>query len=61
MKRAHQAAAHDSWFREQVQASIEDSRASVDDALAKKEFAAKRASLVKRAGAIDRGLKKAAP
>lgn len=53
MKRAHQAAAHDSWFREQVQASIEDPRASVDDALATKEFAAKRASLVKRAGAID--------
>jgi hypothetical protein len=37
MKRAHQAAAHDTWFREQVQASIEDPRPSVDDAVAKKE------------------------
>ena len=48
MKRAHQAAAHDTWFREQVQASIDDPRASVDDAVAKKEFAAKRAALAKR-------------
>jgi hypothetical protein len=47
MKRAHQAAAHDTWFREQVQASIDDPRASVDDAVAKKGFAAKRAALTK--------------
>jgi hypothetical protein len=47
MKHAHQAAAHDTWFREQVQASIDDPRASVDDAVAKKEFAAKRAALTK--------------
>ena len=51
MKRAHQAAAHDTWFREQVQASIDDPRASVEDAVAKKEFATKRAALSKRAGA----------
>jgi len=51
MKRAHQAAAHDTWFREQVQASIDDPRASVEDAVAKKDFAAKRAALGKRAGA----------
>ena len=51
MTRAHQAAAYDTWFREQVQASIEDPRASVEDAVAKKEFAAKRAALAKRAGA----------
>lgn len=51
MKRAHQAAAHDAWFREQVQASIDDPRPSVDDQAAKKEFAAKRAALAKRAGA----------
>ena len=47
MKRAHQAAAHDTWFREQVQASIDDPRASVDDAVAKKDFAAKRAAMTK--------------
>lgn len=45
MKRAHQAAAHDTWFRAQVQASIDDPRASVDGAVAKKEFAARRAAL----------------
>lgn len=60
MKRAHQAAAHDSWFREQVQASIDDPPARVDDAVAKKDFAAKRAALAKRAGAADKGHKKAA-
>ena len=54
MKRAHQAAAHDAWFREQVQASIDDPRASVDDQAAKKEFAAKRAALAKRAGAMKK-------
>lgn len=54
MKRAHQAAAHDTWFREEVQASIEDPRPSVDDAVAKKEFAAKRAALAKRAGAAKK-------
>lgn len=51
MKRAHQAAAHDAWFREQVQASIDDPRPSVDDAAAKKRFAAKRAALAKRTAA----------
>jgi hypothetical protein len=54
MKRAHQAAAHDTWFREQVQASIEDPRPSVDDAVAKKEFAARRTALAKRAGAAKK-------
>jgi hypothetical protein len=49
MKRAHQAAAYDTWFREQVQASIDDQRPSVDDELARKRFAAKRAALAKRA------------
>ncbi len=51
MKHAHQAAAHDTWFRQQVQASIDDPRASVDDEVAKQQFAAKRAALAKRAGA----------
>lgn len=56
MKRAHQAAAHDTWFREQVQASIDDPRPSADDAVAKKQFAAKRAALTKpkRAGAAKK-------
>ena len=54
MSRAHQAAAHDTWFREQVQASIDDPRASVDDAVAKKKFAAKRAALVKRTAAAKK-------
>ncbi len=54
MKRAHQAAAHDTWFREQVQASIDDPRPSVDDQAARKEFAAKRAALAKRAGAAKK-------
>lgn len=49
MKRAHQAAAYDSWFREQVQASIDDPRPSIDDEQARKRFAAKRAALTKRA------------
>ena len=31
MKRAHQAAAHDTWFREQVQASIDDPKPSLND------------------------------
>ena len=60
MKRAHHAAAHDNWFREQVQASINDPRASVYDAVAKKDLAAKRAASAKRAGAADKGQKKAA-
>ena len=49
MKRAHQAAAYETWFREQVQASIDDPRPSIDDDTARKQFAAKRAALVKRA------------
>lgn len=48
MKRAHQAAAYESWFREQVQASIDDPRPSIDDDQARKRFAAKRAALAKR-------------
>jgi len=48
MKRAHQAAAYDSWFREQIKASIDDPRPSIDDDQARKQFAAKRAALAKR-------------
>lgn len=49
MKHAHLAAAYDTWFREQVQASIDDQRPSIDDEQARKRFAAKRAALAKRA------------
>ena len=45
MKRAHEAAAYDKWFRAQVQASIEDPRPNVSDATARAEFAAKREAL----------------
>jgi hypothetical protein len=54
MKHAHQVAAHDTWFRQQVQASIDDPRPSVDDEVAKQQFAAKRAALAKRAGAAKK-------
>lgn len=49
MKRAHLAAAYDAWFRERVRASIDDQRPSIDDEQARKRFAAKRATLAKRA------------
>lgn len=45
MKRAHQAAAYDTWFREQVQASIDDPRPSVNDDEVRRQFTAKRAAL----------------
>ena len=45
MKLAHQAVAYDSWFREQVQASIDDPRPSLDDDEVHRLFAAKRAAL----------------
>lgn len=49
MKRAHLAAAYDTWFREQVQASIDDPRPSIDEEQARKRFGAKRTALAKRA------------
>ena len=49
MKHAHLAAAYDTWFRDHVQASIDDPRPSIDDDKARKQFAAKRAALAKRA------------
>lgn len=45
MKRAHEAAAHDKWFRAQVQASIDDPRPNVSADDARAEFAAKREAL----------------
>lgn len=45
LKRAHAAAAYDTWFCDQVQASIDDPRPSVPDEEARARFAAKRAAL----------------
>lgn len=48
MRAAHAAAQHDKWFRAQVQAAIDDPRASIPDAEVRAEFAAKREALRKR-------------
>lgn len=45
LKKAHEAAAHDTWFRAQVQASLEDPRPSVPDEEAREVFAARKAAL----------------
>ena len=49
LKRTHEAAAYDAWFREQVQASIDDPRPSVPDEEARALFAARKAELRQRA------------
>ena len=48
MKAAHEAAAYDKWFREQVQSSLDDLRPSIPNAEVKKHFSAKRKELQKR-------------
>jgi hypothetical protein len=48
MKAAHEAAAYDKWFREQVQEAIDDPRPSIPNKEVKKHFAAKRKELQKR-------------
>ena len=45
MKHAHKAAAYDTWFRQQVQASIDDPGPSVDDGEVREQFVSKRAAL----------------
>jgi hypothetical protein len=55
MKRAHEAAAYDAWFREQVQASIDDLRPSVSNDQARTLMAARRQVLLKKAGAKPAG------
>jgi hypothetical protein len=55
MKRAHEAAAYDSWFRDQVQASIDDSRPSLNDDQARAQMAARRQALLQAAGAASDG------
>ncbi len=49
MKRAHEAAAYDQWFRAQVQASIDAPRPNVPDVGVRATFAAKREALRARA------------
>lgn len=48
LKRAHEAAAYDSWLREQVQEALDDPRPSIPHDEIKEEFAARRAALRKR-------------
>jgi hypothetical protein len=48
MKRAHEAAAYDTWFREQVQASIDDPRPSLGDDQVRTHMAARRQALLKK-------------
>ncbi len=48
MRRTHQAAAYDAWFREQVMAAQADPRPAVADADAKQRFALRRAAVSKR-------------
>lgn len=42
LKRAHEAVAYDTWFREQVQTSIDDPRPAVSDEEARRRFAARK-------------------
>jgi len=49
LKRAHQAAAHDKWFRGQVQAGLDDPRSSIAHEEVSARWAKKRAQLVKKA------------
>lgn len=55
MKRAHEAAAYDAWFREQVQASIDDPRPSVPDDHAHTHMAARRQTLFRKASTKPAG------
>ena len=48
MKRAHEAAAYETWFREQVQASIDDRRTSVSADEARTQMVARRTALAKK-------------
>ena len=48
LKRAHEAAAYDNWFRAQVQASLDDPRPSIPDTEVNAHFAARRYALRKR-------------
>lgn len=53
LKRAHEAAAYDQWFRDQLQASIDDPRPSVPDEDARRVFTDKKAILRARSGTAN--------
>lgn len=61
MKRAHEAAAYDTWLREQVQASIDDPRPSVSDDLARARMATRRQALLDGTGATPANPVKSEP
>ncbi|AXF19197.1 hypothetical protein CUJ89_00775 [Burkholderia pyrrocinia] len=48
LKAAHEAAAHDRWFRDQVQQALDDPRPSVPDAEVRAGLASRRAALRQR-------------
>jgi len=48
MRKTHEAAAYDAWFRDQVQESLDDPRPNVAHAEVQKMMAAKKAKLRKR-------------
>jgi len=50
MKRAHETATYDQWFRAQVQEAIDDPRPSIPREQGMAEFAERRTALLKRAG-----------
>ncbi|WP_244130564.1 hypothetical protein [Burkholderia latens] len=45
LKAAHEAAAHDRWFREQVKQALDDPRTSIPDAEVSADFASRRAAI----------------
>ncbi|EBQ8602457.1 hypothetical protein I6P91_004610 [Salmonella enterica] len=47
LKRAHEAVAYDAWFREQVQASIDDPQPALSDEEARRRFAVRKNALRK--------------
>ncbi len=49
LKHAHEAAAYDTWFRAQIQASLDDARPSIAADEARKAFAKHKALLIKPA------------
>lgn len=48
LRKAHEAAAYDVWFRKQVQVSIDDLRPEIPHDVVEAKFAAKREALYKR-------------
>lgn len=50
LRRAHEAAAYDVWFRQQVQASIDDPRPGIPHDEVESKFTAKREALRRRMG-----------